>query len=153
MSTTDPPLELTEHARTVLAERGIDVDWVSRVLTQPARTEVDRLDPSLRHALGPITERDGRVLRVVYNSNVNPMRRDRVLRPAREEAPMKVHYDEKADAIYFRLDDAPIAESEEVQPGIILDYNDRDQVIGIEILDVKARVPLANLRQMQFEVA
>ncbi len=66
---------------------------------------------------------------------------------------MKVHFDEEADAIYLRLDDSVIAESEEVQPGIVLDYNEDDQVVGVEILRVRERVPAANLRQMQFEVA
>jgi uncharacterized protein YuzE len=66
---------------------------------------------------------------------------------------MKVHFDEKADALYLRLDDSKIVESEEVQPGIVLDFNEQNQVVGIEILRVKERVPLANLRQMQFEVA
>lgn len=65
---------------------------------------------------------------------------------------MKVHFDEKADVIYLRLDDSKIVESEEVQPGIVLDYNEHSQVVGIEILRVKDRVPLANLKQMQFEV-
>ena len=65
---------------------------------------------------------------------------------------MKMHFDEKADAIYLRLDDSKIVESEEVQPGIVLDYNEHNQVVGIEILRVKDRVPLANLKQMQFEV-
>jgi uncharacterized protein YuzE len=66
---------------------------------------------------------------------------------------MKVHFDEKADAIYLRLDESSIVDSEEVRPGIILDLNERDEVVGIEILRVKQRVPLADLRQMQFEVA
>lgn len=66
---------------------------------------------------------------------------------------MKVHFDEKADAIYMRLDESKIVESQEVQPGIVLDFNAHSQVVGIEILRVKDRVPLANLKQMQFEVA
>lgn len=66
---------------------------------------------------------------------------------------MKVHFDEKADALYMRLDDSKIIESEEVQPGIVLDYNEHNQLVGIEILRVQSRVPLANLKQMQFEVA
>jgi uncharacterized protein YuzE len=66
---------------------------------------------------------------------------------------MKVRFDERADALYMRLDDSKILESEEVQPGVVLDFNDRNQVVGIEIRGIKARVPLANLRQMQFEVA
>ncbi len=66
---------------------------------------------------------------------------------------MKVHFDEHADALYLRLDDSPIAESEQVSPGVLLDFNDRNEVVGVEILGVKGRVPEANLRQIQFEVA
>ena len=66
---------------------------------------------------------------------------------------MKVHFDEKADALYVRFDESKITESEEVRPGIILDFNDQNQVVGIEILSVKKRVPIADLKKMQFEVA
>jgi uncharacterized protein YuzE len=66
---------------------------------------------------------------------------------------MKVHFDEKIDALYFRLDDSKIVESEEVKPGIVLDYNDKNQVVGVEILNVKKRVPEASLKEMRFEVA
>ena len=66
---------------------------------------------------------------------------------------MKIHFDEEADAVYLRLDESEIVNSEEVQPGIVLDFNQDDQVVGIEILRVKERVPLANLKQIQFEVA
>jgi hypothetical protein len=69
-----PAFDLTSHARTVLAARRIDLAWVGRVLASPVRTENDRRDASLRHALGPIPERDGRVLRVVYDPGVNPVR-------------------------------------------------------------------------------
>ena len=66
---------------------------------------------------------------------------------------MKLHFDPEADALYLRLDDSAIVESEEVQPGIILDFNADNQVVGIEILKVRERVPAANLRRIQFEVA
>ena len=66
---------------------------------------------------------------------------------------MRVHFDEEADAVYLLLDESQIVESEEVQPGIVLDFNQSDQVVGVEILRVKERVPLANLKQIQFEVA
>ena len=66
---------------------------------------------------------------------------------------MKIHLDEKADALYLRLDDSPIVDSEETAPGIILDYNDRDEVVGVENLDVKKRVPVADLRRVEVEFA
>ncbi len=52
-----------------------------------------------------------------------------------------------------RLDESPIVESEEVQPGVVLDFNEYNQVVGVEILRVKARVPLADLTRVQFEIA
>ena len=70
----DPPFVLTRHATTALAERDIAQEWVARVLRRPTRTEMDRDDPSLRHALGRIVERDNRVLRVIYNETTKPMR-------------------------------------------------------------------------------
>ena len=63
--------ELTAPASTVMAERKIPAAWVERVLQSPERTEPDKVDPELRHALGRITEHDDRILRVVYNVNVN----------------------------------------------------------------------------------
>ena len=66
---------------------------------------------------------------------------------------MKVHFDKKSNALYFRLDDSKIVESEEVKPGVILDYNKKNQVVGVEILNLKKRVPAASLKEMKFEVA
>lgn len=66
---------------------------------------------------------------------------------------MRMHYDEKADALYLRLDDSKVVESEEVKPGIVLDFNAENQVVGIEVLDLKRRVPTADLKQLKFEVA
>ena len=65
---------------------------------------------------------------------------------------MKVHIDEKADAVYVRLDDSPIVDSEEVHPGIVLDFNGANQVVGIEIQRASNHVPVANLKQIQFGV-
>lgn len=66
---------------------------------------------------------------------------------------MKVHFDQKTDALYFRLDDSKIIESEEVKPGVILDFNEQNQVVGVEILNAGERVPEASLKQMHFVVA
>jgi hypothetical protein len=67
-----PPYELTAHAAVVVAERGIELEWVERTFLEPERTEVDRNDPSLQHALRRIAERDDRVLRVIYNGSADP---------------------------------------------------------------------------------
>ena len=46
---------------------------------------------------------------------------------------MKLHIDQEADALYLRLDDSAIVESEEVAPGVVLDYNEANQIVGIEM--------------------
>ncbi|MGH9785975.1 MAG: DUF2283 domain-containing protein [Terriglobia bacterium] len=64
---------------------------------------------------------------------------------------MRLKIDKESDALYFRLDEAAIVESEEVEPGVILDFDKNKQVVGIEILGVSSRVPLEMLRTLQFE--
>jgi len=53
---------------------------------------------------------------------------------------MKIEYDEKADAIYIRLGKGDYKKSEEIKEGIILDYDKRGKIIGIEILDVSKKL-------------
>ena len=52
---------------------------------------------------------------------------------------MKLNVDKKADALYLRLDDSPIVESEEVSPGVVLDYNESNDVVGVEMLHLSKR--------------
>lgn len=66
---------------------------------------------------------------------------------------MKLKVDEKTDALYLRLDDSKIVESEEVSRGIVLDYNDKNQVVGIEVLHLSTRTPKLNIRELQFQTA
>lgn len=47
---------------------------------------------------------------------------------------MKITYDKEADALYIKLTDQPIVDSEEVEPHVVVDYDENDQVAGIEIL-------------------
>jgi uncharacterized protein YuzE len=64
---------------------------------------------------------------------------------------MKLKVDHKNDTLYFRLDESRIVESEEIKPGVILDYDANDNVIGVEILGLTKRVPAEMLKSLQFE--
>jgi uncharacterized protein YuzE len=66
---------------------------------------------------------------------------------------MRLRIDQQNDALYFRLDESEIVESEEVQPGVILDYDAKGNVIGIEMLDLSKRVSSENLKSLQFETS
>ncbi len=65
---------------------------------------------------------------------------------------MRVRFDEQADALYLRLDDSPVVESEEVRPGVVLDLDARGEIVGIEILRVGQRLPNAELKHMEFDL-
>ena len=64
---------------------------------------------------------------------------------------MKLKVDRQADALYLTLSDAPATRSEEVSPGIIVDYNDQDRVVGIEMLYLSKRAPETEIQRLLFE--
>jgi uncharacterized protein YuzE len=64
---------------------------------------------------------------------------------------MRLKIDKENDALYFRLDESAIVESEEVQPGVILDFDKNNQVVGIEILNLRARVGQEKINILQLE--
>jgi YD repeat-containing protein len=53
---------------------------------------------------------------------------------------VKVTYDPQVDVLRVVLSSAPVAESDEDKPGVILDYDEAGNVVGMEILDASKRV-------------
>jgi uncharacterized protein YuzE len=66
---------------------------------------------------------------------------------------VRIRFDAEANALYIRLHEAEIIESEEVSPGVIVDYDGQDRVVGFEILDVRKRLPEADLERVTLDVA
>ena len=66
---------------------------------------------------------------------------------------MRLKIDRDNDALYFRLTDATVFESEEVQPGVILDFDEDGRVGGVEMLALSTRIEPEKLRVLQFEMA
>lgn len=64
---------------------------------------------------------------------------------------MKLHVDREADALYLRLHESAIIDSEEVSPGVVLDYNDANEVVGVELLHLSKRSSTLNLSALEFE--
>ena len=64
---------------------------------------------------------------------------------------MKLTVDSSADALYLRLDKSRIVETEEVSPGIMLDFNEDNEVVGVEMLYLSKRSPNLDLSDLQFE--
>ena len=66
--------ELTQHARDVLAERSIPIEWLERALREPELKKPDPTDATLECRYRKIPEHENRVLRVVVNTTVVPER-------------------------------------------------------------------------------
>ena len=64
---------------------------------------------------------------------------------------MRTRVDRENDALYFRLDESRIVESEEIQPGVILDYDENDKGVGVEFLSISSRASVDELTSIQFQ--
>jgi uncharacterized protein YuzE len=63
---------------------------------------------------------------------------------------MKVIYDPEVDVLRIFFSSAPIEESDEDKPGVIIDYDTEGNLIGLEILDASTR--MENPRSVEFAV-
>ena len=53
---------------------------------------------------------------------------------------MKVKYDPEVDVLSNLLSEAPVEESDESKPGVILDYDKAGNVVALEILNASKRM-------------
>jgi uncharacterized protein YuzE len=65
---------------------------------------------------------------------------------------MKLTVDPEADALYLRLNETEIADSEQVASGIVLDYDAHDNVVGIEVLRLSKRGGPVDVEKLLFEI-
>lgn len=58
---------------------------------------------------------------------------------------MKVDYFPETDSLYIDLSEWPSAESREISDGVVLDYDDEGNLVGIDIDNASAKVELHKL--------
>jgi uncharacterized protein YuzE len=64
---------------------------------------------------------------------------------------MKIKYDKQTDVLYIQLNNNTISESGEDQKGVIVDYDNDSNVVGIEILNASTKLPQPNI--VEYEMA
>jgi uncharacterized protein YuzE len=95
------------------------------------------------------------LLRVMVNDSVDPPIVVTVYRTKQDcqvlEEAMKVKYNQEVDVLTIQLSGAPVEESDEDKPGVILDYDKDGNIVGIEILNASKR--MENPRALEYAVA
>ena len=62
---------------------------------------------------------------------------------------MKVIYDRETDTLTIIFTESPVTESDEDKPGVILDYDDKGNLVSLEILDASRRVTVPSKIEYQ----
>jgi uncharacterized protein YuzE len=63
---------------------------------------------------------------------------------------MKVSYDARTDTVTVIFKEgAAIAESEEDRPGVVLDYDERGELVSLEVVDASSRI--TEPRKVEFQ--
>lgn len=52
---------------------------------------------------------------------------------------MKIEFDPIADALYLELSDSEVEKTEEIKPGVMMDYDADGNIIGVEVLYISKR--------------
>jgi uncharacterized protein YuzE len=63
---------------------------------------------------------------------------------------VRVQVHPAADALYIRLTETDVRDSEEARPGVILDFDANGEVVGIEMLHVSTRMKPEDLSSFSF---
>ncbi len=66
--------ELSIHAKRAVSNRKIPLEWIKQTLLKPQKVERHKEDPMLKQYWKEIREFDNRVLHVVINDNVDPIK-------------------------------------------------------------------------------
>ena len=64
---------------------------------------------------------------------------------------MKVKYDKEVDILYITFSENKIKESDEDKPGVIIDYDKKGAIVGIEVLNASKK--MLNPNKVEYEVA
>jgi len=58
---------------------------------------------------------------------------------------MKISYDKATDSLYIHLSDRPSVDSDEVNDGVVLDYDANGTLVGIDVQHASQRADIKNL--------
>jgi uncharacterized protein YuzE len=128
-----------QHALDMLRERGIEQGWVERTIAAPDFVEQDPTHADRIRAFRAVPEATAGCS-VWYMSRGDPPCGGGFLGSIEGSPAMRLQHDAEADAIYVRFTEATVAESEEVRPGVVLDFDADGRIVAIELLDASQHI-------------
>lgn len=66
---------------------------------------------------------------------------------------MKISYDKATDSLYIHLADRPSVDSDEVNDGVVLDYDAKGVLVGIDVQHASQRADISKLAISDLPVA
>ncbi len=64
---------------------------------------------------------------------------------------MRIEYDEEANALYIQIQEKPVARTKEIEDGVLIDFDEQNNLIGFEILDATKRFALSDIVNLHVE--
>jgi uncharacterized protein YuzE len=64
---------------------------------------------------------------------------------------MRIEYDREADALYIHLREVPVADTTDIEDGVLVDLDAGGHIIGVEILDASKRLSPEELNKVAIE--
>jgi uncharacterized protein YuzE len=64
---------------------------------------------------------------------------------------MKIYYDREVDAAYIKLSELKPVGVIEISEGVNVDVTDKDEIVGIEILNATKKFPLESLFTCEYD--
>jgi len=64
---------------------------------------------------------------------------------------MRIEYDREANALYIQMQEKAVARTREIESGLLIDFDEENNLVGIEILDVTQRYVLSDIVNLHIE--
>lgn len=127
---------LTRHALEAVIDRKLKTEWLVRVARSPEWTVPDP-KPGVERRFRRLRELGDRALRVAVVEEADHIASCPLTRTGTRARPMRPEttYDPEADAVYFRFSESKdYAETTEVAPNVMLDFDHEGRLLGMEVL-------------------
>jgi len=65
---------------------------------------------------------------------------------------MKISFDPKHDVLYLKFSEEKIVDTIEVDGGVLIDYGDKGQMVGIEIINASSLIKANPLQEIVIKI-